>query len=255
MKTLEPKQVVSLSILVRAYYDYQRERTNMDGRLGQKKDRSPKKGRPERDEAFLTDLHERRMDIYELELDIEKRITEIIKQHPLWLNFLQHIKGVGPIIAAVIITEFDINKAPMVSNLVSFAGLAPGKDRKEKGKKCPYNQFLRSKLCGVLGSSFLKAKSVPYSGYYYDTKMRLENSDAEIVERLRKEDRAKKKYKGKTERTVKWRDAYPDHRHKAAIRKMIKRFLTDLYVAWRTLEGLPVREPYEKEYLGREHAA
>lgn len=42
-------------------------------------------------------------------------------------------------------------KAPTVSNLWSFAGLAPGKDRKIKGQKCPFNQFLRAKLCGVLG--------------------------------------------------------------------------------------------------------
>jgi hypothetical protein len=32
-------------------------------------------------------------------------------------------------------------------------------------------------------------------------------------------------------------------------------YLRDLYVAWRTLEGLPVRAPYEEEYLGKKHSA
>ena len=50
-----------------------------------------------------------------------------------------------------------------------------------------------------------------------------------------------------------WKDAKKDHRHKAAIRKMIKEFLKNLYIAWRTIEGLPIREPYEVEYLGKTH--
>jgi hypothetical protein len=35
---------------------------------------------------------------------------------------------------------------------------------------------------------------------------------------------------------------------------MIKQFLKDLYVHWRTLEGLPVRQPYAEEYLGKVHS-
>ena len=44
------------------------------------------------------------------------------------------------------------------------------------------------------------------------------------------------------------------HRKNAAIRYMVKMFLLDLYKEWRTLEGLPVREPYAEEYLGKRHA-
>jgi len=47
--------------------------------------------------------------------------------------------------------------------------------------------------------------------------------------------------------------ACPEHRHKAARRYMVKRFLADLWVAWRTLEGLSVRPPYAEEYLNRAH--
>lgn len=244
-----------LSILVRCYYDYQRERMALDGKLGVKKDGSVKKNTPDRDETFLLLLMRRREELLALEEGLFKQIVQFIHEQPLWTEFLSEVKGCGESIAAVLLTEIDIHKAPAVSNLWSFAGLAPGKDRKEKGKKRPYNQFLRDKLCGVLGSSFLKCQSVPYSLYYYNEKMRLENSSQLVEERLRREDKAKKQYKGMTTRMVAWKDAYPDHRHKAAIRKAVKMFLVDLYVAWRTLEGLPVRAPYSEEYLGRKHKA
>lgn len=50
-----------------------------------------------------------------------------------------------------------------------------------------------------------------------------------------------------------WKDVTPGHRDKAAKRYMIKMFIKDLYVIWRTIEGLPVREPYQVEYLGHTH--
>ena len=248
------EQLNSLKINVRAFYDTQRRRIAIDGQLGIKKDGGAKKNTPIREEGWLVYLMKQRDNLLEMEEGLEKEIASEIKDHPLWKGFLQNVKGVGPAITGVILSEFDINK-PRPSNFVSFAGLAPGKDRKEKGKKCPYNQFLRAKLCGVIGSSFLKCKSVPYSGYYYNMKMRLEQSHKEIEERLRFEDRKKKEYKGQTSRIIKWSEAYLDHRHKAAIRYMIKMFLVDLHIAWRDIEGLEVSKPYAEEYLARKHHA
>ncbi len=223
--------------------------------LGQKKDGSLKKNIPKRDDLLLVSLIEYREGREALAEELLKQITEIVHKEPLWKGFLENVKGCGESIAAVILSEFDIYIADNVSKMWSFAGLAPGKDKKVKGKKCPYNynQFLRSKLCGVLGSSFLKCQSQPYSSYYYDEKTRLENSDVIVKEWPRKEDR--KKGIEPDERTVKWRDAYPAHRHRAAIRKMIKEFLKHLYIAWREIEGLPIRESYAEEYLGKKHEA
>jgi len=258
----------SLSVLVRAYYDYQKERIGLDGMLGEKKDGTPKKRIPERDPHFLMILRIRRHSIMRLK-DMEQpgdtpgieeslllQITQMIHTHPLWKNFLQDVKGCGEGMAAVIITEFDIYKAPTASNLWSFAGLATGKtkgkkikngnkiitddlipiDKKTKGYLCPFNQFLRAKLCGVLGSSFLKCNS-PYRVYYDNMKHRLESKNWGTES---KNPTDKKRLKA-------------GHQHKAANRYMIKMFLKDLYVAWRTLEGLPVRPPYAEEYLGKKH--
>lgn len=40
-----------------------------------------------------------------------------------------------------------------------------------------------------------------------------------------------------------------------AMRYMVKRFLVDLYVAWRTIEGLTVEPEYNEGKLGHKHAA
>ena len=226
----------SIKILTRTYYDYQRERISLDGRMGQKKDGSLKAKAPPRDDAILIELHTRKKEVVEMEQAIEKQISKEVHEHPLWKAFLKHVKGCGEVMSAVLISEINIHMAKAVSNIWSFAGLAPGKDRKEKGKKCPYNQFLKAKLCGVLGSGFLKANS-DYRVYYDNMRKRLEAKDwGEPSKNPTKKDNPK-----------------AGHQHNAANRYMVKMFLKDLYIAWRTLEGLSVRKPYQEEYLKHSH--
>lgn len=228
----------ALKILVRSYYDYQDERLAMDGRLGITKSCEVKKGVPVRDEALLAAMFKRRSEIIAFEEAMEKEIGKAVKQLPIWRDFFLNVKGCGPVMAAVCVTEFDINKAKAVSNMWSFAGLAPGKDRLVKGQKCCFNQFLRAKLCGVLGSSFLRANS-PYRKFYDDMKHRLESANWGT------------KSKNPTDKDR----PQAGHQHKAATRYMIKMFLRDLYVAWRTAEGLEVRPPYQEQYLNHKHAS
>jgi hypothetical protein len=228
----------SIRTLTRSFYDYQRERLALDGRLGRTKAGKAKSGRPDRDVTMLQILDQRREYVFEFEQLLAKDLARIIHQHPLWKSFLSDVKGCGETMAAVIISEFDINIATTVSKLWSFSGLAPGKDRKVKGQKCPFNQFLRAKLCGVLGPSFLKCNS-PYRIFYDEMKHRLESKDWGMASKHPTDPLRPK----------------AGHQHKAANRYMVKQFLKDLYVAWRTLEGLPVRKPYEEEYLGKQHSA
>lgn len=228
----------AIKTLTRIFYDYQRERMALDGRLGITKDGEKKKKAPERDMEVLLEIKQRRDDVLGMEEKTAKMLAKEVHKHPLWDAFLVHVKGCGESIAAVIISEFDINKAPTVSNLWSFSGLAPGKDRKVKGQKCSFNQFLRAKLCGVLGSSFLKSNS-PYRQHYDNMKNRLESEDWGM----------------ESKNPVDKKRPKAGHQHKAATRYMVKMFLKDLYVAWRTLEGLEVRAPYQEQYLGHRHSA
>jgi hypothetical protein len=96
-------------------------------------------------------------------------------------------------------------------------------------KGITFNPFLKTKLIGVLGSSFLRSKS-KYADIYYNYKHRLENH---------KDHREKSK----------------GHIHNMAVRYAVKRFLIDLHMKWRELEGLEVSQPYEVAKLGYNHGS
>lgn len=180
-----------------------------------------------------------------------KRLGNILKGYPIYSEFLEGVRGVGPAMAGVILSEIDITKAEYPSSLHKYAGLdvagdGQGRSRKKEHleesnyvdkdgvvqtkKGLTFNPFLKTKLVGVLGSSFVKqpADKCKYRKIYDDYKHRLEHMDAH-----------KEKSKG--------------HRHNMAVRYMIKIFLIDLYNEWRSLEGLPVAPTYSEAKLGKVH--
>ncbi len=185
--------------------------------------------------------------LLETEERYAKTIEKAVKQCPIWQHFLSKVKGCGPIMAAVIISELDPYKARHVSSFWKYAGLdvvdGVGRSRRKEHlteveyvnkagelairKSITFNPFLKTKLIGVLGTSFLRSRS-PYSDIFYDYRNRLENHP---------------KHKEKT----------PGHRKNMAMRYMIKMFLKDLWIAWRTLEGLPVEPDYAEAKLGVKH--
>jgi len=111
-------------------------------------------------------------------------------------------------------------------------------DRLTPGHVAPFNQKLRTALVGVLADGFIKQQNYYCMTFYYPYKKRLELEESEVL------------HVGKQ---VAWRDVSKGHRDRAAKRYMMKMFLKDLYVAWRELEGLPVRAPYQEDYLGHKH--
>jgi len=177
-------------------------------------------------------------------------LEKILEDYPIWTEYLINVTGCGPAMAGVILSEFDIHLAKYPSSLHAYAGLDVGKDGRGRSRRkehlidieykdkdgkmqtrkgITFNPFLKTKLMGVLATSFLRCgANSPYSKIYYDYKHRLENH---------------KKYK----------DVSKKHRHYMSMRYMIKMFLIDLYVAWRKLESLPVHEPYHVAKLGYQH--
>ena len=180
-----------------------------------------------------------------------RRLGNILKDYPIYNNFLAGVVGVGPAMAGVVISEIDITKAEYPSSLHKYAGLdvagdGQGRSRRKEHledseyvdadgvvqtkKGITFNPFLKTKLVGVLGSSFVKQSpdKCKYRKVYDDYKHRIENMDAH-----------KEKSKG--------------HRHNMAVRYMIKIFLIDLYNEWRALESLPVAPTYTEAKLGKVH--
>ena len=180
-----------------------------------------------------------------------RRLGNILKDYPIYTEFLDGVIGVGPAMAGVIISEIDITKAEYPSSLHKYAGVDVAGDGQGRSRRAEhledseyedkegniktkkgitFNPFLKTKLTGVLGSSFIKQSpdKCKYRKIYDDYKHRIENMDAH-------------KEKSKL------------HRHNMANRYMIKMFLIDLYNEWRKLEGLPVAPTYTEAKLGKVH--
>lgn len=187
------------------------------------------------------------------------RIETVLSDIPIYREYLSEIRGIGPAMAGVIISEFDITKARYPSSLWRYAGLDVAEDgmgrsrRKEhlikkeyttaKGTTAErdsitYNPWLKTKLMGVLATSFLRSKS-PWADVYRDYRHRLETNPNLIM----------------TDKPGFHRDnTYTKmRRHQAALRYMMKMFLIDLYKKWRELEGLEVHPPYQEAKLGHTH--
>lgn len=255
-----------LRAMVRTMYDYQDMRLRTAGRLRLKADDTPQDEENMAEAVFsekdYTVIEAVKTDTQSIEKMLSKAIEKMVKAEPMWDAFFDGVKGCGPLMTAAIMSEFDIEKATTVSKMWQYAGLNPGMvrgkkrvqgkgaeftivesdvmvrgDRRSPGFVAPFNGWLRTKLVGVLADCMIKAQSSYALDYYYPYKERLEREENIVAGGEKK-----------------WSEESKGHRNNAAKRYMIKMFIKDLYVAWRTLEGLPVREPYQVEYLGHKHA-
>ncbi len=174
------------------------------------------------------------------EVDQFKAIERVLKEYPIWTEWLVNVKGVGRAMAGVIISELDPHIAKYPSSFWKYAGLdvaaGSGRSRRKEHlidreyvnkegetktkKSITYNPFLKSKMLGVLATSFLMHKTCHYRGVYDQYRHRIDNHPNHA-------------------------DKTKGHRKNMAMRYMVKMFLQDLHIAWRRIEGLPVSTPYE----------
>ena len=196
-----------------------------------------------------------------------KNVSRLVEQHPLWNEFLVHVKGCGSTMAAVLLSVVDIEKAKYPGHLWKLAGLDIGPDGRgrsrrsehlvnrtyidkqgqEKEKKSiTYNPFFKTKMVGVLSDCIMKAGSgQKYRKIYDDYKWRLKNhrmygahNDGEKI------------FKTVDGEKVEMGHCSPMRRHRMALRYMTKEFLADVYRVWRRLEGLSVDVSYHVAKLG-----
>jgi hypothetical protein len=134
-----------------------------------------------------------------------------------------------------------------------------------------YNPFIKTKLMGVLASSFLRSGMVVEKEPDVDsktgevkrhkitneplmrTKKNAEGDSIPIYDACSKYVKMYLDYKNRLKNHPVWKERSKGHRHWASLRFMIKRFLCDLYVAWRTIEGLPLSPEYSEGKLGMRH--
>lgn len=193
-----------LRAMMRSLYDFQDLRKRQANRLKRKVDGSAQEDNgtdAQMAPESKDDLETCWSQVNGVEKEFLKVLTKKIRLFPEWNMFLKDVKGIGPLMAAVLICEIDIEKASTVSKIWQYAGMNPGlvpgkKPGKERGTYVvtgemvrgdrptvgfilPYNKFLKTKMLGVLADCFIKAQS-PYVKFYYDYKSRLENEDRVI---------------------------------------------------------------------------
>ena len=181
------------------------------------------------------------------ENEVTRRLAKILKDFPVFTQFLSLTRGCGPLMSAVLISELDPVRARHPSSFWKYAGLDVAEDgagrsrrkehqvdvefinkdgNKDTKKGITFNPWLKTKLF-VLGTSFIRSGG-HYREIYDGYKHRLETDP-----------RHEEKSKG--------------HRHNMALRYMLKMFLVDLHMVWRKIEGLPVSVPYHEAKQGHKH--
>lgn len=197
-----------------------------------------------------------------------RQMTATLEKIPIYA-WLRQQGGIGPALAGVLISTLDPHKARHVSSFWKYAGLDVGGDGRGRSRRAEhlvereytdkngrpatrmgvtYNPWLKTKLFTLAGS-FMRSAS-PWRATYDNYKHRLMTDPA----RAKIDVKAWKKIHAAGDETKNlWT---PGRIDMAAKRYMIKQFLAELWVKWRTLEGLPVTEPYAQAKLGqRPHKA
>lgn len=207
------------------------------------------------------------------------QLIHTLKKIPIYNNYLANVRGVGPALAAVLITYLDPAKARHASSFWKYCGLDVGPDGAGRSRRTAhlidreyinkkgeaatrlsttYNPWLKMKLLGALGPSFLRSKS-PWRSAFDDYRHRINSDPARekvTVGEWKKVFATSKKYVAAGTLSQEQMDAdmrklwSPGRIKNAALRYMVKMFLADLWVKWRELEGLPVSEPYYVAKLG-----
>lgn len=196
-----------------------------------------------------------------------------------WMR-AQH--GIGPVIAAGLIANLDITKAPTAGHFWSFAGLPCAAKPWGKGEKRPWNASLK-RLCFLIGESFVKVSGKPDAlyGQLYVVRKRLEwernaNGDfstkaTEYLQKKNIQDKATRAwYNGEytdvclsetvPPKGLKDPDKTgipmlcPGHIHMRAKNYAVTIFLAHLQQVWYELHyGTPAPRPFVEAHLGHVH--
>lgn len=260
---------IALKKKVRYFYDMQRLRLQMSGRLYK------------RPEGSTIDLHEWDIKVLEgaaKELHAaEKKALKVIIEHLKTIPFFTEIlndkvkyKGIGPTMAGVILSEFNIHRQETASQMWSFAGLAPIPSL--RCKKCHgtnsngtghHDSKIAEKECGILlltddlcyasGKSMrpTKGEKLPYNAFL---KTKLVGVLGSVLLQVNSPWRSfYDSYKLRKQNQAGGWGRSDGHRHQASIRYMVKMLLLQIHKDWRTFENLPLRPSYQEEYLGHTH--
>lgn len=269
----------------RMFYDIQAMRLQMQGRLTKKAPGATIELHP-MDKATL----EKRL--VELEV-VEKGTLEDLDAHLQEVPFYKKVilpqrkekyRGLGPRMASIIVSSFDIHREETVSQMWAFAGLSvvpllrckfcsailQTTDKKPIETDYKYENLVDTALfhhpkpagntCKLAGCSIGRVQTInsgraqrPVAGQKlnYNAWLRTKLCGVLAPVLLKVGSPYRKFYDNRKQYNIGRGWGQSDaHRHQDAMRYMIKMLLLDIYKEWREFEGLPVRAPYSEERLG-----
>jgi len=218
-------------------------------------------------------------ELLEQEKRIIKIVKEILKEIPIYNEFLKKIKGIGPALSLRLLSiNWDLNKK--LSDWNAYAGLVPYvyKCKCQKGHKLllPYNPEKRKEeiKCYVITEREKKKKG----GSIILDREKMKRCGAPVrigeIAPCRKHSGYKIFWNPKAKKTLwlistslaksgkfykifyeYWREKYLKeklslpHAVARAKRKVAKLFLAHFYEAWHEIEGMSYELPYQFEYL------
>jgi len=176
---------------------------------------------------LLVSLHER---FHEAERETEKDLSVFVKKEmddPL-LEHIMSVKGIGPVLAATLISMISFERANSASALQRYAGfgVVDGKrERRVRGQKSSFNGRLKA-ACRVVGME-LKHHNPAYRNIYEKAVEYYGRSHSEWTE---------------------------PHIKNAALDKVIKLFLSHLWMHGRIIRGLSISKPYPFAIMGHDES-
>jgi len=198
--------------------------------------------------VFLVDLIDS-MEFIDKPIDekVEKLLKTFIKVQPVYINFLNKIRGIGPIFSAKLISYLgDCSKFENVSKLWAYTGnhVIDGKaPKRRRGQDANWNHNLRM-LTWQISDQFVRQNKGYYRKKYNEEKEIQLNQEYKEGVLFKKYGKVYKEGDTKLSR---------GHAHNRAMRKIRKHFLSHYWECAREVNGLPNKKTYVEGVLKHEH--
>ena len=257
--------------LVDIYYDFQGQRIQTQLRIAA----SERGNTLTKEELSIYGITTIMENAQNFEKDIEKLISQQLKNYALYTQYLSKIMGIGPMLSAGLIAYIDdIEKFKHVSSLWQYSGYGMNRFcslcKKSTSISVKYSTGKVAKKlhpleeCPECGNDTTPILQRRTSGYQSNWNDKLKTHFWKCTTSFIKQSAAKSKYRKlydqikKDERRrhpekiiVNKKTMYNDgHINNRAIRKVSKIFAAHVWQTWRRQEGLEATEPYAGKLLG-----
>lgn len=189
--------------------------------------------------------------------NLETAMMKELRKIPIYTEFLSKVFGFGPVVCAYLVAEVDIRRSEKISGLRMYMGLAVVNGhlvRPATGQKNTYNKELRTRLYQAMGSMWKNAAKKTEKAPHGSTTKYLDvwrNYKHRMLHSIRYD--ATKNTLSDFNDPDKLRKGAKAVIHSTGWHKAADVFAEDLYIVWRTLEGLPVWPGYYAAKLGYSH--